>query len=125
MRTLKTTEELSNTSSMGTARRPKQKKKVKAMHTPMIKKQTEETLKKLVDLVDKDSKIFKRTGKTAAPPDHSPVKQRSRFIGVSKNGNNWQSLIVINNTKVYLGTYKSQEEAAVTFDFYSMVVHYK
>jgi hypothetical protein len=53
------------------------------------------------------------------------VKQRSSFIGVSKNGNHWQSLIVINNTKVYMGTYKTQKEAAVMFDFHSMVVHYK
>jgi hypothetical protein len=53
------------------------------------------------------------------------VKPRSNFIGVSKNGNHWQSLIVINNTKVYLGTYKTQKEAAVMFDFHSLVVHYK
>ena len=54
-----------------------------------------------------------------AKPHH-----RSNFIGVSKNGNNWQALVVIDNIKVYLGTYKTQKEAATIFDFHSIVVHY-
>lgn len=69
--------------------------------------------------------FLNRTNKWAITPGHNPVKIRSKFIGVSKNGNHWQSLIVINNTKVYMGTYKTEQEAARIFDFHSMVVHYK
>ena len=69
--------------------------------------------------------FLNKTNKWAITPGHQPVKIRSNYIGVSKNGNHWQSLIVINNVKVYMGTYKTEQEAAVIFDFHSMVVHYK
>ena len=51
--------------------------------------------------------------------------RRSRYVGVSKNSNNWQVLINMNNQKVYIGSYPTQEEAAVVYDFYSIVVHGK
>lgn len=101
------------------------KKKNKMLYKPYIIEKAESTLKRLLDISDKDALIFKRTNKWALTPGHQPVKQRSTFIGVSKNGNHWQSLIVINNTKVYMGTYKTQQEAATVFDFHSMVVHFK
>ena len=66
-----------------------------------------------------------RTNKWALTQGHQPVKQRSTFIGVSKSKNHWQSLIVINNTKVYMVTYKTQQEAATILDFHSMIVHFK
>lgn len=43
---------------------------------------------------------------------------RSNFIGVSKNGKRWQSLIHINKVKNYIATYDSEEEAAISFDFH-------
>ena len=105
---------------------PKENKRSnKLVFKPMIIDKADEILNKLEDLSDKDSIMFKRTSKTSPPPGHQPVKQRSKFIGVSKNGNHWQSLIVINNTKVYMGTYKTQKEAATVFDFHSMIVHFK
>ena len=49
--------------------------------------------------------------------------RRSRFIGVSKNGPNWQALISINKKKTYIGTYRSEVQAAKAFDFYSLLLH--
>lgn len=50
-------------------------------------------------------------------------KRSSNYIGVSKNGNNWQSLINNGTSKVYIGTYKSELEAAIAYDFYSFAIH--
>uniref|UniRef100_A0A7S3N4K7 AP2/ERF domain-containing protein n=1 Tax=Euplotes harpa TaxID=151035 RepID=A0A7S3N4K7_9SPIT len=49
--------------------------------------------------------------------------RRSRFIGVSKNGPSWQAMITVNRRKTYIGTYKTERDAAIAFDFYSMLVH--
>ena len=50
-------------------------------------------------------------------------KRRSNFIGVSRNGPNWQSMISIQKKKAYIGTYQTEKEAAVSFDFYSIMTH--
>ena len=49
--------------------------------------------------------------------------RRSSYIGVSKNGPNWQSMISINKRKSYIGTFSSQQEAAEAFDYYSVLIH--
>ena len=43
-------------------------------------------------------------------------KRSSKFRGVSKNGNKWQVLIMINNKKYYLGSYDSEDLAARIYD---------
>jgi hypothetical protein len=44
-------------------------------------------------------------------------KQRSsKYRGVSKNGNKWQVLMMINNKKFYLGNYPSEDLAARIYD---------
>ena len=43
-------------------------------------------------------------------------KTYSKYRGVSRNGNNWQVLIMIKNKKYYLGTYPSEEIAAKIYD---------
>lgn len=48
--------------------------------------------------------------------------RRSTFIGVSKNGDVWQSLIMIDSKKTYIGSYHTEEEAALAYDFYSIVM---
>ena len=53
----------------------------------------------------KKRNIFKITYKT------------SRYKGVSKNKNNWQAYIRINDRNIYLGTYKSEKIAAKIYDF--------
>ena len=49
--------------------------------------------------------------------------RRSNFIGVSKNGPNWQSMISIQKRKAYIGTYQTEREAAMAFDFHSILIH--
>ncbi|CAI2373797.1 unnamed protein product [Moneuplotes crassus] len=43
----------------------------------------------------------------------------SKYIGVSKNGNNWQVLITMNKHKTYLGTF-TKIQAALVYDFHSI-----
>jgi hypothetical protein len=49
--------------------------------------------------------------------------RRSTFIGVSRNGPNWQAMISINKRKSYIGTFSWQKEAAYAFDYYSLLIH--
>ena len=53
----------------------------------------------------------------------SVSNKRSSFIGVSRNGVNWQALITINKRKIYIGSYESEKDAAVAFDFFSILLH--
>jgi hypothetical protein len=124
--------EISRSSGSITPKRSKGKVSNKDLFKPLIIKKASEAYRKLVQELDQHRSsgftsevTFKKADKSAIPLGHVPKKQRASFIGVSKNGTNWQSLIVINNVKVYLGTYKTQKEAAVMFDFHSMVVKYK
>jgi predicted transcriptional regulator len=43
-------------------------------------------------------------------------KRSSKYRGVSKNGNKWQVLIMINKNKHYLGNYPSEDLAARIYD---------
>ena len=49
-------------------------------------------------------------------------KRRSKYTGVTKNSSNYQTLIVVNGRKIYVGSYPIEEYAAVTFDFYSLLL---
>jgi hypothetical protein len=49
--------------------------------------------------------------------------RRSSYIGVSKNGPNWQAMISICKKKAYIGTYQSERDAGIAFDFYSILIH--
>jgi hypothetical protein len=50
-------------------------------------------------------------------------KKRSNYIGVCKNGPNWQALISIDKKKTYIGTYMTDKEAAEAYDFYCMMIN--
>ena len=50
-------------------------------------------------------------------------KRSSRYIGVSKNGINWQSLINEGSQKIYIGTYKTEVEAAIAYDLYALALN--
>ena len=43
-------------------------------------------------------------------------KRSSKCRGVSKNGNQWQVLIMVNKSKTYIGTYSSESIAARIYD---------
>lgn len=47
----------------------------------------------------------------------------SQYRGVSKNGKQWQVLIMVKNQKLYLGTFKTELEAARHYDYYSIKHH--
>ena len=49
--------------------------------------------------------------------------RRSSYIGVSKNGPNWQAMISSSKMKSYIGTYVNEIEAAEMFDLYSLLVN--
>lgn len=50
-------------------------------------------------------------------------RRRSQYIGVSKNGTSYQVLIAVEGRKTYLGSFEDEREAALTFDFYSILLH--
>ena len=50
-------------------------------------------------------------------PLNVKIKQRgSKYRGVSRNGNQWQVLIMVNKKKRYIGTYLTEEQAARAYD---------
>lgn len=50
-------------------------------------------------------------------------KNRSAYVGVTKNGSHWQALINIGKSKKYIGSFVTEKEAALAYDFYSIGVH--
>ena len=50
-------------------------------------------------------------------------KRGSKYRGVSKNGNQWQVLIMIDKKKRYIGNYKTEEEATSTYDIVAIQNH--
>ncbi len=99
-----------------------ERKRNKQVFKPKFIEKAEDLHKKLVRQEVSDRKIYSASSKVSVPEGQNLSKPRAKYIGVSKNGKNWQSLIVINNIKVYLGTYKTQIEAAVMFDFHSILM---
>ena len=44
-------------------------------------------------------------------------RRRSQYIGVSKNGDNWQSHINHGHSKKYIDTYSNEIETTIAFEF--------
>ena len=47
-------------------------------------------------------------------------RRRSKYRGVSKNGNQWQVLLMANKSKSYVGTYTNEDIAARVYDILSI-----
>jgi hypothetical protein len=47
----------------------------------------------------------------------------SRYRGVSRNGNQWQVLIMVSKKKRYVGSYSNEEEAARAYDKVALQNH--
>ena len=105
----------------------KQKMKEIKMNPKMNKDQTrlqlkcDEILSQLHQLSWESSIILVHSKKKSERKANSI--RRSNFIGVSRNGPNWQSIISMKKNKFYLGTYSTQKDAAMVFDFYSIMTH--
>ena len=64
------------------------------------------------------------TASKKAEPKRGPIcSTRSDFIGVTRNGPQWQSLISVGRRKTYIGSYQTERECAVAFDFHSILLH--
>jgi hypothetical protein len=51
------------------------------------------------------------------------LKRSSKFIGVSRNGDNWQAMINNGRGKNYIGTYSSEKEAGIAYDIHCFAIH--
>lgn len=49
--------------------------------------------------------------------------RKSKYRGVSKNGNQWQALIMINKKKKYIGVYPTEEKAGRAYDIFAIKNH--
>jgi hypothetical protein len=76
-----------------------------------------------LELVTNEEATLITARSKAAPRRNTNSQRRSRYIGVFKNGEKWQSLIAIDGIKTYIGTYASQLEAAKAFDYYSILLN--
>lgn len=83
----------------------------------------ETNLKKLIcKLKNGEITEFKCRPKNIKKCFKNNSNRRSKFIGVSKNGNSWQVLINVRNQKKYIGGYTNEKEAAIAYDFYTIAL---
>ena len=99
-----------------------QRKKKRRLLEDRMKGKSPEILKSLSIIYDKESIIISGK-KKPAPRKSTNSNRRSEYIGVFKNGPNWQALIAIDSVKTYIGTYTTEMEAAKVFDFYSLMLN--
>ena len=74
-------------------------------------------------ILNKHLKFIPGRLKNKSTSDTSYKGRSSNYIGVSRNGDNWQALINCNNTKKYIGTFSTEKEAAISYDFYAICLH--
>ena len=73
----------------------------------------------------KNTQEYFVTGKKKAQPCKIKQisKRRSQYTGVTRNSINYQTLIVVKRKKIYVGSFPLELDAAITFDFYSLLLH--
>ena len=84
-----------------------------------INQEIEENKKEQIFIIKKINYKIKKLEKIKKKNDI----RRSKFRGVSRNGNKWQALIMINRKKNFIGNFNSEEEAANAYDEYAMKYH--
>ncbi|CAI2380272.1 unnamed protein product [Moneuplotes crassus] len=65
---------------------------------------------------------FNRSQKRARSDNSKSLRRRSHYIGVSRNNDNWQALINVDQVKSYIGTFTDELEAAKAYDLYSVAI---
>jgi hypothetical protein len=86
------------------------------------------TIKNKKEVYCRSKKLLERKRKKKGNSECSDESEhkfmrRSKFRGVSKNGNQWQVLIMINKKKCYIGNYKTETEAASVYDVAAIQYH--
>ena len=74
--------------------------------------------KKLVELLQskRQYEVLITPHRKAFKGDNVENFRGSKFRGISKNGNSWQILVMVNRKKKYLGTLPTEEQAAKFYD---------
>lgn len=71
-----------------------------------------------------DEIFVTKVNKQARSKNSKHPEKRSKYIGVSKNGENWQSLVCYKKEKVYINTLKCEKMAGELFDFFTFLNHF-
>ena len=87
---------------------------------PDIKDKIEEVYK---ELKEKENFIIYPRNKGNRGLHGGLSKRRSRYVGVSKNCGHWQALINVGKTKKYIGSFCTEKEAALMYDFFAFGIH--
>ncbi|CAI2386241.1 unnamed protein product [Moneuplotes crassus] len=98
-------------------------KQVKTIHTYDFSKHQEKLKAKLFPLLGTGLPFVQAKKKANVCKTKRVSKRRTRFTGVTKNSVNYQTLIVVRGKKTYVGSYPLEVDAAITFDFYSLMLH--
>ena len=81
-------------------------------------------LKNIMKLINKGRFVsFESKNKTTRGLHNGESERRSRYIGVLKSRTGWQVLINVGKTKRYIGTYFTENQAALVHDFYSIGIN--
>lgn len=104
---------------------PKQSvsKTLKTIETYDFSQNIQRLLQQVEQMVGSNTVVTKTCKKSQACTTKKISKRRWRFTGVTKNSSNYQTLIVVNGRKIYVGSYVKEEYAAVWFDFYALLLH--
>ena len=72
-----------------------------------------------------DCLFVSKSKKQAKSQNSKHPENRSEYIGVSRNGRGWQSLVIIKKVKLYISTSHTEIQASRVCDFYTMLHHFQ
>ncbi|CAI2371468.1 unnamed protein product [Moneuplotes crassus] len=101
----------------------KHQKQVKAIYTYDFSKHQEKLKAKLLPLLGTGLPFVQAKKKANVCKTKRVSKRRTRSIGLTKNSVNYQTVIVVEGKKTYVGSFPLEVDAAITFDFYSLTLH--